>query len=59
VQRERWSEDRVNGRLKELMDAATDATLDRANTKAISHRAAGYEIAIERVAEAGRTRGWF
>jgi glutamate dehydrogenase (NAD(P)+) len=59
VQRERWSEERVNGRLKQLMDDATDATLDRANTKAIAHRAAGYEIAIERVAEAGRTRGWF
>jgi glutamate dehydrogenase/leucine dehydrogenase len=59
VQRERWSEERVNGRLKELMEAATDATLDRANTNAITHRAAGYEIAIERVAEAGRTRGWF
>jgi glutamate dehydrogenase (NAD(P)+) len=59
VQRERWSEERVNARLKELMDAATDATLDRANTNAITHRAAAYEIAIERVAEAGRTRGWF
>lgn len=59
VQRERWSEERVNKRLKELMDSATDATLDRANTNAITHRAAGYEIAIERVAEAGRIRGWF
>ncbi|HEY7399303.1 MAG TPA: Glu/Leu/Phe/Val dehydrogenase [Actinomycetota bacterium] len=59
VQRERWTEERVNKRLKELMEAATDGTLDRANTNAITHRAAAYEIAIERVAEAGRTRGWF
>ena len=29
LQRERWSEDRVNGRLKELMEAATDLVLDR------------------------------
>jgi glutamate dehydrogenase (NAD(P)+) len=59
LQRERWQEDRVNQRLKDLMEAATDASLDRAHTNAISPRAAAYEIAIDRVAEAGRTRGWF
>lgn len=59
LQRERWQEDRVNQRLKGLMEAATDETLDRAHTNAISPRAAAYEIAIARVAEAGRTRGWF
>ena len=59
IQRERWSEERVNQRLKELMEAATDATLNRANSNAISPRAAAYEIAIERVADAGHTRGWF
>lgn len=58
IQRERWTEDRVNGRMQELMEAATDATLARANENAISHRAAAYEIAIERVAEAGHIRGW-
>jgi len=59
IQRERWSETRVNDRLRELMEEATDAVMDRANTMAITPRAAGYEIAIERVAEAGRTRGWY
>jgi glutamate dehydrogenase (NAD(P)+) len=59
IQRERWTEDRVNQRMKDLMETSTDATLDRANTKAITPRAAAYEIAIERVADAGRTRGWF
>ncbi|MDP9330193.1 MAG: Glu/Leu/Phe/Val dehydrogenase [Actinomycetota bacterium] len=59
IQRERWTEERVNQRLKELMEAATDATLNRANSNAISPRAAAYEIAIERVADAGHTRGWF
>jgi glutamate dehydrogenase (NAD(P)+) len=58
VQRERWSEDRVSGRMKELMEASTDATLSRANENAISHRTSAYEIAIERVAEAGHLRGW-
>jgi glutamate dehydrogenase (NAD(P)+) len=58
IQRERWSEDRVNGRMQELMEASTDATLERANENAISHRAAAYEIAIERVAAAGHVRGW-
>ncbi len=58
IQRERWSEDRVNGRMKELMEASTDATLSRANENAISHRTSAYEIAIERVAEAGHLRGW-
>ena len=58
IQRERWGEDRVNGRMQELMEASTDATLERANENAISHRAAAYEIAIERVAAAGHVRGW-
>jgi len=58
LQRERWAEDRVNGRLKDLMESATDLVLARADESAITHRAAAYEIAVERVAEAGRARGW-
>lgn len=58
LQRERWSEERVNGRLKELMESATDLVLERADEGGVSHRAAAYEIAVERVAEAGRARGW-
>jgi glutamate dehydrogenase/leucine dehydrogenase len=58
IQRERWTEQRVNRRLEELMQAATDAVLDRANANAISPRAAAYEIAIARVAHAGSIRGW-
>jgi glutamate dehydrogenase/leucine dehydrogenase len=57
LERERWSEDRVNGRLAELMAAATDAVLGRAHEKGITHREAAYEIAVERVAEAERLRG--
>ncbi len=58
LQRERWTEERVDGRLRELMELATDLVLERADENAISHRAAAYEIAVERVAEAGRSRGW-
>jgi glutamate dehydrogenase (NAD(P)+) len=58
LQRERWSEERVNGRLKELMESATDLVLDRAHEGGVSHRVAAYEVAVERVAEAGRSRGW-
>jgi glutamate dehydrogenase (NAD(P)+) len=58
LQREQWVEKRVNDRLKESMERATDLVLERANENAITHRAAAYEIAVERVAEAGRGRGW-
>jgi glutamate dehydrogenase (NAD(P)+) len=58
LQRERWTEDRVNGRLKELMESATELVLDHADEDGISLRAAAYEIAVERVAKAGRARGW-
>ncbi|MGH2658096.1 MAG: Glu/Leu/Phe/Val family dehydrogenase [Actinomycetota bacterium] len=57
LERERWSEDRVNNRLAELMYAATDAVISRAHEKGITHREAAYEIAVERVTEAERLRG--
>jgi glutamate dehydrogenase (NAD(P)+) len=58
LQRERWTEQRVNDRLKASMETATDQVLERADENAITHRAAAYEIAVERVAEAGGARGW-
>ncbi|HYZ13875.1 MAG TPA: Glu/Leu/Phe/Val dehydrogenase [Actinomycetota bacterium] len=57
LQRDTWSEDRVNERLSEITNAATDRVLARANERGITHREAGYEIAVERVAEAERLRG--
>lgn len=57
LQRERWTEERVNQRLADLMNAATDAVLARAHEKGITHREAAYEIAVERVADAERLRG--
>jgi glutamate dehydrogenase/leucine dehydrogenase len=58
IQRERWPEERVNGRLRELMEAATDAVVERANATGVTHREAAYDIAVDRVAEAERARGW-
>ncbi|HEX6009604.1 MAG TPA: Glu/Leu/Phe/Val dehydrogenase [Actinomycetota bacterium] len=57
LQRDAWSEDRVNQRLSEITNAATDRVLARANERGITHRETGYEIAVERVAEAERLRG--
>lgn len=57
LQRDRWTEERVNSRLAELMDSATDNVLAQANEKGITHREAAYDIAVERVAEAERLRG--
>ena len=58
LQREQWLEDRVNDRLAELMGAATDQVLSRADSSAISLREAAYLIGVERVAEAEIARGF-
>ncbi|MEW6059633.1 MAG: Glu/Leu/Phe/Val dehydrogenase [Actinomycetota bacterium] len=57
LQRDHWTEERVNSRLAELMNAATDNVLAQANEKGITHREAAYDIAVGRVAEAERLRG--
>ncbi len=58
LQREAWTEERVNARLGELMGAATDQVLARADTEALSLRDAAYLIGVERVAEAEIARGY-
>ncbi len=58
LQREQWSEDRVNDRLAELMGAATDQVLGRADSAALPLRDAAYLISVERVAEAEIARGF-
>lgn len=58
IQRERWPEQRVNDRLQELMDASTDEVMERANSRGITHREAAFDIAVDRVAEAQRLRGF-
>jgi glutamate dehydrogenase (NAD(P)+) len=58
LQREQWTEDRVNGRLEEIMEAATGDVLARAEADGVTLREAAYLIAVERVAEAEVARGY-
>src|SRR5207249_225404 len=54
MQHEQWREKRVNARLKEMMEAATEVVMARAERDDLTLRAAAYDIAVERVAEAER-----
>jgi glutamate dehydrogenase/leucine dehydrogenase len=54
---ERWDEPTVNDRLRERIETATDATLDRAHGDDTTARRAAYAIALERVLGAARARG--
>jgi glutamate dehydrogenase/leucine dehydrogenase len=58
LQREQWSEERVNARLAEVMGTATDQILARATGEGMSLREAAYLIAVGRVAEAEVARGF-
>jgi glutamate dehydrogenase/leucine dehydrogenase len=58
LQREQWTEERVNGRLNEIMDAATGQVLARAEVEKGTLRDAAYLIGVERVAEAEVARGY-
>ena len=58
LQREQWTEERVNDRLAELMGAATDQVMARAESEALSLREAAYMIGVGRVAEAEVARGF-
>ncbi|MGH2674415.1 MAG: Glu/Leu/Phe/Val family dehydrogenase, partial [Actinomycetota bacterium] len=58
LQREQWDEERVNERLAELMGAATDQVVARAEVEGISLREAAYLIGVGRVAEAEVARGF-
>jgi glutamate dehydrogenase/leucine dehydrogenase len=58
MQHEQWREKRVNARLKEMMEDATEAVATRAERDDITMRQAAYDIAVDRVAEAERARGY-
>ncbi len=53
-----WEKDEVLGRLDLTMTAAFQAVADLAKKRALSMRDAAYVIAISRVADACRERGW-
>jgi glutamate dehydrogenase/leucine dehydrogenase len=58
MQHEQWREKRVNARLKEMMEDATETVVSRAERDDITMRQAAYDIAVDRVAEAERSRGY-
>src|SRR5215211_3201282 len=58
LQHFRWDEDEVNDRLGKIMRKGYKAVHDRADKDDVSLRVAAYEVGIERVVEASRTRGY-
>ena len=58
LQHFRWEEDEVNDRLGKIMRKAYRAVHERAEEDDVPLRLAAYELGIERVVEAARTRGY-
>ena len=58
LQHFRWDEREVNERLGRIMRKAFREVCERAGEDSGSLRAAAYELGIERVVEASRTRGY-
>jgi glutamate dehydrogenase (NAD(P)+) len=58
LQHFRWDEDEVNDRLAKIMRKAYKAVQDRAVEDEVPLRVAAYELGIERVVDAARTRGY-
>lgn len=53
-----WDEDMVNRRLDRKMTEAFSAVVQMATNKKVNNRVAAYLVAVSRVAEAVRLRGW-
>jgi glutamate dehydrogenase (NAD(P)+) len=58
MQHMRWDEDDVNERLRKIMRRAYRDVKDKAENREIPLRPAAYELGIERVLDASRTRGY-
>jgi glutamate dehydrogenase/leucine dehydrogenase len=58
IQSFRWEEERVNGELARIMTKAYGAVRDLSRERRLSMRRAAFLIAVERVAEAIRLRGF-
>jgi glutamate dehydrogenase (NAD(P)+) len=58
LQHFRWDESEVNEKLGKMMRQAYGEVAARATADGVSMRVAGFEVGIERVLEAGRTRGY-
>ena len=58
IQQFRWDEEEFNKRLRERMRTGVDTTLDAAERWGVRPRRAAFAVAMERVAEAARMRGY-
>jgi glutamate dehydrogenase (NAD(P)+) len=58
LQQFRWDEERVNGELRRILVGAYRQVRDLAKEQGITYRRAAYRIAVERVAQAIRLRGF-
>jgi glutamate dehydrogenase/leucine dehydrogenase len=58
LQHFRWDEDEVNDRLGKVMRRAYGEVAAKAEADSVSLRVAAFELGIERVVEAARTRGY-
>jgi glutamate dehydrogenase (NAD(P)+) len=58
LQHFRWDEDEVNERLEKIIKRATREVAEKAEADDIPPRLAAYQMGIERVVEAARTRGY-
>jgi glutamate dehydrogenase (NAD(P)+) len=58
LQHFRWDEDEVNDKLEAIMKRACGEVRERAASDEVPLRVASYELGIERVVEAARTRGY-
>jgi glutamate dehydrogenase/leucine dehydrogenase len=54
-----WTEEEVNTRLEQIMMRAFEAVHKEATTRKINHRKAAYIVAVARVADAVKLRGFF
>jgi len=53
-----WTEEEVNSKLEKYMMKACGAVYDMAESRSVMLRQAAYMVAIERIAEAMKVRGW-
>lgn len=58
LQHFRWDEDEVNQRLEKVIKRGTREVMEKADSDDIPPRLAAYQLGIERVVEAARTRGY-
>jgi glutamate dehydrogenase (NAD(P)+) len=58
MQHLRWEEDEVNDRLRKILKRAYTDVKEKAEEHSIPLRPAAYELGIERVVEAAKTRGY-